>query len=309
MVKLSVLVCTHNRPQGLLELLRTLVPQVTARGDRELIVVNDGTHDERYEAALAEFGSAVRYESLPVPSGISTARNRTAAFATGEYLVFTDDDCVVPPHWLDWVEARFLTHPELDVVAGVTRPRDLDKANFVGRTQAAFNLLPQPHTHSSGIQSFVTACLAIRAETFRLLGGFRSLEIFAAAGEDTDLSFRLARSNARIRVDKDWWVEHVLARSVLGEYRRFYRYGYSNGTMAMSPESPVEFSYHLRRVHLGFVRAAIGHFHFNKRLTGNLPFGRLETFAYRVVDAVIRTGLDEGAKAAILTASRVGQRA
>jgi GT2 family glycosyltransferase len=297
--RLSILICTHRRPSGLADLLRTLVPQVSGRAWREIIVVNDGTHDDAYAAVVVEHGGAISYDVLPTPRGIAVARNRTAELARGRFLIFTDDDCVVPPTWLDWVEARLTAHPELDVIGGTTRPHDLEHANFVGRMQAAFDLLPRPYLHEGGMQSFVTACLAVRAELFREVGGFRTDANFARAGEDTDLSFRLVRAKARIRLDPDWWVEHALATSVRSEYRRLYRYGYSNGLMALTHESPKAFAYHLRRVDRGFVRAAWDHFRYNRKQAASVEANALVKLAYRATDAYIRTGLDRGARAAI----------
>jgi GT2 family glycosyltransferase len=297
--KLSVVICTHRRPSGLSALLNSLVPQVTGRPWREIVVVNDGTHDEAYAAVVAEFGDAIRYDALPAPRGIAVARNRTADLARGTFMIFTDDDCVVPPSWLDWVEARFAAHPELDVIGGTTRPHDLEHATFVGRMQAAFDLLPRPYQHEGGMSSFITACLAVRSELFRQVGGFRTDANFASAGEDTDLSFRLARAKARIRLDLDWWVAHALATSVRSEYRRFYRYGYSNGLLALSHESPKAFAYHLRRVDRGFASAAWDHFRYNRARATTVNANMLLKFAYRATDAYIRTGLDRGASAAI----------
>lgn len=295
----SVVVCTHRRPSGLAALLRSLVPQVSGRPSREIVVVNDGTHDHAYAAVIAEFEGRVRYDALPTPNGIAKARNRTAEFARGTYLVFTDDDCVVPPTWLDWVEARLAAHPELDVVGGTTRPHDLEHANFVGRLQAAFDLLPRPYLHEGGMYSFITACLAVRAQLFHQVGGFRTEASFASAGEDTDLSFRLARAKARIRLDPDWWVAHALATRIRPEYLRFYRYGYSNGLLALSHESPKAFAYHLRRVDIGFAQAAWDHFKYNRPRAASVDANVLVKLAYRAADAYIRTGLDRGASAAI----------
>jgi GT2 family glycosyltransferase len=214
-------------------------------------------------------------------------------------MIFPDDVCVVPPAWLNWVEARLTAHPELDVIGGTTRPHDLEHASFVGRMQAAFDLLPRPYSHEGGMYSFITACLAVRAELFRKVGGFRTDANFASAGEDTDLSFRLARARARIRLDPDWWVAHALATSVRSEYRRFYRYGYSNGLMALSHESPKAFAYHLRRVDRGFVAAVWDHFRYNRTRAASVDANPLLKLAYRATDAFIRTGLDRGASAAI----------
>jgi len=236
--RLSVLVCTHRRPEGLGRLLTSLQPQIEGRWDRELIVVNDGTHDADYDAVLASYRHFLHYEPLAANVGIAKARNRSAALARGDFLVFVDDDCVAPPHWLDWLESRLAMHPELDVVGGTTRPLDLDAANFVGRVQGHYDLLPRPHRLTTGEQLFVTACLAVRAEAFHAVDGFGTGPLFAIAGEDSDLSVRLMRAKVRSRVDMEWHVFHVLSRKLLPEIRRYRRYGRVNGLLATQPEAP-----------------------------------------------------------------------
>lgn len=236
--RLSVLVCTHRRPDGLARLLSSLQAQIEGRWDRQLVVVNDGTHDGSYEAALAPYRRFVRYEPLAENVGTAKARNRSAELARGDFLVFVDDDCVAPPHWLDWLESRLAAQPELDVVGGTTRPLDPEAANLVGRVQGHYGLLPRPYRLDTGEQLFVTACLAVRAEAFRAVGGFGTGPLFAIAGEDSDLSVRLMRARARSRVDIEWHVFHVLSRKLVSEVRRYRRYGLVNGLLATQPEAP-----------------------------------------------------------------------
>jgi GT2 family glycosyltransferase len=218
--------------------LECLIPQIAGRPNRELVVVNDGTHSGAYHDVVAPFEQIIRYEVLPQPLGIARARNRSVELSSGEFLVFTDDDCEVPPHWLDWLEASLNSHPELDVVAGATRPLRPEEAGLVGQVQGAFELLPAPHTLGGLDECFVTACLAVRRSTFESVGGFSEGSLFAVAGEDTDLSLRLIRARARTRVDTEWHVFHSLARSLRAEMRRYERYGYANVHLAQGRNAP-----------------------------------------------------------------------
>jgi glycosyltransferase involved in cell wall biosynthesis len=111
---LSVLICTYRRPEGLARLLDAVVPQLSA--SREIVVVNDGSHDNAYGQVTTRHAANIRYRALKTNGGIAAARNAAAALAEGAYLVFTDDDCEPPAFWLDWLEARLSEHPELDLV-------------------------------------------------------------------------------------------------------------------------------------------------------------------------------------------------
>lgn len=293
--RLSVVVCTHRRPDGLARLLECLVPQVVERPDRELIVVNDGTHSGAYHDVVVPFDQIVRYEALPQPVGIARARNRSAELASGEFLVFTDDDCEVPPHWLDWLEASLTSHPELDVVAGETRPLRPERAGLVGQVQDAFALLPAPHTLGGLDECFVTACLAVRRATFRSVGGFSEGSLFALAGEDTDLSLRLIRARARTRVDTEWHVFHTLARSLHAEMRRFERYGYANVHLALRRNGPQAYR-HLSALRTrDLPRRFLEHLSEARSQAADFRGGHVIRAIACLVAALIHTSYDRGA--------------
>lgn len=293
--RLSILVCTHKRPDGLAALLKGLVPQIAGHPEREIVVVNDGTHDAKYSHVIGQYGPAVRYVALPQSVGIAAARTRSAELARGDYLLFTDDDCEVPPWWVDWVDASLRCQPELDVVAGFTRPLRLESAGFVGKVQAAFNLLPRPYALGDIDMIFVTACLAIRAETFRRVGGFATGGSFAIAAEDTELALRLARSGARMRIDETWHVFHQLSRDAGAELRRFRRYGYGNRKLAEMPSRPQTYQYlrHLRTRHMP--SRFVHHFRRNQSEAAKLKGGRWLRIAGRIFAALMLTAYDYGA--------------
>jgi hypothetical protein len=68
---------------------------------------------------------AVRVARATRP-GISAARNAGLAAATGEVIVFTDDDVRVDPQWLRALGRRFAVSPELDAVTGLILPEELE---------------------------------------------------------------------------------------------------------------------------------------------------------------------------------------
>jgi len=244
---LSVLICTHNRPSGLQRLLESLVPQVVGCPAREIIVVNDGTHDAAYEAVLMPFEDTIRYHRLENNVGIAAARNISASLAQNDYLVFTDDDTVPPPHWLDWLSMRLIEHPELDVVAGTTKPLWPENPSFFARVRAEHDLIPTTED-TGGTIIFPTACVAIRRALFEEMGGF-GFPNFSGAGEDTELATRLFRRGTVMRTDKSWATHHEITEGMWGLCRRYRRYGYANGRLAFLTTSPAEHDYMLDTGH------------------------------------------------------------
>ena len=224
---LCICIITYQRPEGLRRLLDTLVPQVMEQPGRSIVVVNDGSHNEKYAAVIEKYSSCIRYYSLEQNSGIARARNEAAGKADSDYIVFIDDDCLPPPFWLDWLSSILVEHPELDVVAGITRPLLPDNPSFFARVQAHFGFYPNPD-HVQDQLRFVTANLAIRSTFFRKLGGFRYHENFPGASEDTELSSRVSRSDCFRRIDYDWYVYHDVGDGLRINMKRYWRYGYAN---------------------------------------------------------------------------------
>jgi glycosyltransferase involved in cell wall biosynthesis len=99
---ISVIVTTYNRPDALRAVLAGLLAQVD-RGF-EVLVADDGSRDdtrELVEATARETPVAVRHvwqEDRGFRAG--AARNRAAAQARGDYLLFLDGDCVARPDWI-----------------------------------------------------------------------------------------------------------------------------------------------------------------------------------------------------------------
>lgn len=120
----SVLIRTRNRPALLQEALRSVVTQTYA--PIEVIVVNDGGDDVEAEVqscagpALAQ----VRYCNVQPGRGRSAAANIALEAATGDYLIFLDDDdWFLPEHIAALVET--LQHHQAAVAyAGVECVQD-----------------------------------------------------------------------------------------------------------------------------------------------------------------------------------------
>lgn len=120
----SVCICTYKRPELLLQLLESLARQTLPLSSFEVIVVDN---DQFASASQAIMQIAQRYPALVIryeiepTQGISYARNKTVALATGGLLAFIDDDEWAVSHWLsDLVES--MTKFEVDAVLGPVIP-------------------------------------------------------------------------------------------------------------------------------------------------------------------------------------------
>ena len=115
----TVVVCTRHRADDLRGCLEALAPEIAS--GREVIVVDNGPDPETEAAAK---GAGARYLVEPRP-GLSRARNRGVLAASGEVVIFVDDDVRPEPGWADAL-LRAFDVPEVDVACGVALPEALD---------------------------------------------------------------------------------------------------------------------------------------------------------------------------------------
>jgi hypothetical protein len=112
----SVVLPTRNRKP----LLERAVASVLAQSypNWELVIVDDGSTDDT-EAFLATFVGDERFRTLRMDhGGPAAARNTALGAATGEIIVYLDDDNLMHPGWLKAVVWAFSEWPMAEVVYG-----------------------------------------------------------------------------------------------------------------------------------------------------------------------------------------------
>jgi glycosyltransferase involved in cell wall biosynthesis len=134
----SIVIPTRDRPHYLQATLASIVPQAQ-RCDSEVIVVDDsGVQSARQVAELA----GARYLAHEAPLGANAARNTGLACASGDLIVFADDDVIASDGWLDALLAASAKHPETEVFAGAIVPLlEGDPPRSCGREQPPITTL------------------------------------------------------------------------------------------------------------------------------------------------------------------------
>lgn len=112
----SLILCTFERPRNLRMSLASILGQKGAEGKFEVVVADDGSRDETLQV-VEEFR-----QRAPFPIHFTThphqgfcpsqSRNEAVAASSGEYLIFLDGDCMIPPEHI----ALQLAHREPGVV-------------------------------------------------------------------------------------------------------------------------------------------------------------------------------------------------
>lgn len=186
----SVVVATRDRPVTLGDTLDALAAQTAIPGAFEVILVDNGTQADLgrlvREARARHPQLCIRWvrEARPGPG---VARNRGIIHARGAIVLFTDDDCVPEPGWVEAMVRAFDAGPAIVGVEGLTYTRVKEVSPFVHFTAGAGGGYP-------------TCNAGYRAGPLRASGGFDWAAFPAANKEDVDLAYRMMRSGAVIFV-------------------------------------------------------------------------------------------------------------
>ena len=113
--KVSIIVPTRNRRDWLHEALRSVREQTWS--DKEIVVVDEASTDDTLAMLQKDFPEArvVRHESARGPSA---ARNSGVTAATGDWILFLDDDDVIHPDHLEMLVLASREAPAGAVVSG-----------------------------------------------------------------------------------------------------------------------------------------------------------------------------------------------
>lgn len=96
----SLVIPTRNRAQALRLTLQHLSLSDYPFDDFEVLVVDDGSHDDT-QAVLQEWAGRLPLRTFSQNhGGTSRARNRAIQAARGRHIMFVDDDVLVPPDFL-----------------------------------------------------------------------------------------------------------------------------------------------------------------------------------------------------------------
>ncbi len=212
--RVSVVIPTYNRAVSLRRLLAALDACQRPAGGVEIIVVDDGSTDDT--KAVAEH-AGVHYLSQP-NYGPACARERGWRSASGDVIVFLDDDVVPAP------DAVCKLCEALQTADGVgARIVPLDPAPVVAHYMHADGLVNHRIVNKR-VHYLITAASAFRREALEQIGGF-DLTFPRAAGEDVDLTRRLIEAGFVLRVAPDALVQHDHRSRFRGLLSTCYRYG------------------------------------------------------------------------------------
>lgn len=119
MVKISVIVCTHNRAKILDRVLNEFTSQTLDFSLYEVLIVDNASTDNTREISLKYLEKFTNFKYVYEPElGLSTARNRGIKEAKGEIVAFIDDDAIPTKCWIEEHFKIYEKFPDVVAVAG-----------------------------------------------------------------------------------------------------------------------------------------------------------------------------------------------
>jgi len=250
-LKVSVIIPSKDHYEYLRECLQSIgasnwVP------DAELIMIDSSLNEQvrtRNASLVKKLGGKCFHEAK---KGQAAARNTGIRRASGEIVVFLDDDCVVDKNWLKSL-IRNYDAPEVVCCSGrvLSRRRDelselfekymsfdrgdkkrtftrqhinllrlLKAVTYLGRRSLSENLPAPWCVAGDGFYSF-------RKEIFQKVGYFdEDLRKGAlSAGEDTDMLYRVLKAGYKITYEPEALVFHDHPHSLEDILKKVYTYG------------------------------------------------------------------------------------
>ena len=214
----SIIIPTFNGASRIGNCLDSLVNQTTDR-DIEILVVDDGSTDNT--ADVVRSYSSVRLVTQ-ANAGPASARNRGAMEARGTILLFTDDDCVPMP---DWLEAMLEPFKDTEVVGAKGVYRTHQKSLAARFVQIEYEDKYRLMAGLPSIDFIDTYSAAFRRHRFLEMTGYDT-SFPVACAEDIELSYRMSARGWKMKFVPAAIVYHTHPDTFLRYLKKKYKFAF-----------------------------------------------------------------------------------
>lgn len=199
----SVIVPTYNDGDELYNCIDSLLKQSLDKCDYEIIIADNNKEKHAYNVS----DERVIFVHEP-KAGSYAARNKALSIAKGQYIAFTDSDCIVATDWLEKGLECLRSHPGR--VAGKISLYDKDMVGptFSACYEKAFSFDQESHSRK-GIS--VTANLLVPASLFKEIGLFNDSLL---SGGDIEWNIRAQKKKVPMCYGKDVMVYHPIRATI-----------------------------------------------------------------------------------------------
>ena len=252
----SIIVPVYNRREEVADLLRSLEAQ-TDKGF-EIILVEDGSTQLSLPDGKGPEGLRLKYYKKS-NEGRSIARNYGMAGADGDYFVFVDSDCILPPAYIETLRRSLKDNP-VDCFGGPDAAHDsfTDTQKAINYAMTAFLTTGGIRGGKVSMEKFTprTFNMGFSREVYEKVGGFR--EMFS---EDIDMSTRIRNAGFSITLFPDAYVYHKRRVDMKKFWKQVHVFGMSRITLELLYPGSMKLVHWLPAVFtIGAVALIIGSF-------------------------------------------------
>lgn len=228
-IKISVVVPTFNRTEVLCDTLEMLIDQ-TAHA-HEIIIVDQSTQlNEQSKARLKGLVEANDIRWIhQTEANASMARNRGAAAATGDVLLFLDDDVRLVENLIE-SHAKNYENPEVLGVAGQILDDDSpvvwELPQKTGDPEVDWLYFPKNYGNACETPWMASGNFSVRRQTYWELGGMDETYWKGGFREEADFGMRFLRRGYRFRFDPNASLFHLGIKSVPAGGSRPHDFGF-----------------------------------------------------------------------------------
>jgi cellulose synthase/poly-beta-1,6-N-acetylglucosamine synthase-like glycosyltransferase len=213
-VLVSIIIPVHNGRDTIDQCIESLLSQEYPHDSYEIIVVDNNSNDNTSQV-VKSYPVKLLFEKK---QSAYAARNTGVRQARGDFVAFTDADCVTDPKWLFQLVNKF-TNDTIVGVAGKIKPYPNQSlvAEFLGDYIRHINpSITEPLSVPGGN-------VAYRRKALISVGGFND-SLFG--GGDVDLSWRIqVETGGTIVYNPEAIVYHKYTSTIKGLMKQYHRYG------------------------------------------------------------------------------------
>jgi len=215
----SVIVPVYNRQNFIGQCIQSLLNQTI--DDYEIIVIDDGSTDATKEILRQFNNPKIKIIFNEQNKGPAYARNRGIEISLGDYIAFSDSDCIVEQNWLYELIKPFQQNHSIMITAG--KIIDPQPKNYWELVNKGANFLAQK---SGFIKTAIGCNMAVRNQFLKYKKFDESL--FFPGSEETDLCLDCMKRGGKIYFTPNAQTRHFPRTNIKTTLIQQFHYGYQN---------------------------------------------------------------------------------
>ncbi len=223
-IKFSIIIATYNRLDELQELFQTLLEMKYDVSRYELVIVDDGSTDgtQKY-IKNGQWPFHLLYLKQK-NQGPGAARNYGMQEANGEYFLFIDSDCMLPPQYLSEID-KGLKKNQFEAFGGpdTFHPSFSPLLKAINYSMTSFIGTGGTRGGKKSVGKFYPRSfnMGIHKSVFDKIGGMGGLR----HGQDMDFSARIYEAGFKVGLIPEAFVYHKRRTSLRKFFKQIFNWG------------------------------------------------------------------------------------